>query len=111
MSKADYAASDGVLLDEWRWSGDTLVRKTTQPNQDVIKNFNAELKKNPGALGHLSFGGLELNIPELDYLALVKKYPNLRHTDGETRTTAWTVFMQSSEADPYRVRDRNKARH
>jgi len=101
---------DGVLLHQFRMEGDTLVRKQTQPNQDKIKNWNKELRKNKGALGHLSFGGLELNIPEVDYEALVIKYPDLRCKDSLTRTLAWTKFMATSEADPFRVRDRRRKR-
>ncbi len=101
---------DGVLLSSWRFEGGKLVRKQTQPSRELILDHNAELKKNPDALRHLSFAGLELNIPMLDLIVLQKKYPALASSIGQERKAAWLKFMGSSESDPYRVRDRRKKR-
>ena len=103
--------SDGNgLFSSWKWEGDTLVRRQIQPARDSILEFNQELRKNEGALQHLSFAGAELNIPDLDLIRLQKKYPELNSPHGETRTRAWLKFMGSAEADPYRLRDRKRPR-
>lgn len=85
-----------------------LVRKQTQADSDAIKNANAELRKNPDALRNLSFGALALKIPEIDLYVLWKKYPELNSTDRMTRRNAWRRFINSSEADPFRVRTRTR---
>jgi hypothetical protein len=104
------AAWDGELFAQWRIEQGHLVRTVTQPREDRILDANRELRKAPGALRPLSWAGLELSIPELHYYRLVKKYPELASRDGETKTRAWRRFLASSEADPYRVRDRSLAR-
>ena len=101
---------DGAILSQWKVEQGHLVRKQTQPTEDLLLDSNAELRKNPGALRPLSFMGLELRIPELHYLRLVKKYPDLNSPDGLTRRNAWRKFMASAEADPYRVHDRVRVR-
>lgn len=108
---ADFAEFDGVLLSKFKMEGGTLVRKQTQPSREMILDHNAELRKNEGALNNLSFAGLELNIPLLDLTVLQKKYPALKSTIAHERRDAWLKFMGSSESDPYRVRDRRKARN
>ena len=102
--------SDGVLFADFKIEGGELVRRIRQPSEDRILDRNRELRKNPGALRELTFAGLELNIPVLHYERLTAKYPDLHSLSAETRTRAWRKFMGSSEADPYRVRDRKKAR-
>ena len=104
------ATSDGVLFADWRMQGGELVRRIRQPSEDRILDRNAELRKNPGALRELSFAGLELTIPELHYLRLIQERPDLHSSDAETKTRAWRAFIASSDADPYRVRDRYKSR-
>ena len=105
-----HAEFDGVLFSEWHFEGGDLVRKQTQPSRELILDRNAELKKNPGAINHLSFAGLELTIPTLDLIVLQKKYPALASANGQERKDAWLRFMGTAEADPYRIRDRSKAR-
>ena len=102
--------SDGVLWGSWSIEGGELVRKVTQPSEDPILERNRELRKNPAALHSLDSMGLELTIPELHYWRLVKKYPELGAPDAATKTRAWRRFMGSSESDPYRVKDRRRAR-
>ena len=101
---------DGELLGNWRIVDGQLVRTLTQPREDLILEANQELRKSPDALRPLSFMGWELSIPELNYYALVKKYPELGVPDHDTRFRAWKKFLGTSEADPYRVRDRRRAR-
>ena len=101
---------DGSLLSEWTIEGGRLVRRQAQPSEDTILNFNADLQKNPYALRKLTSMGWELNIPELHYHRLVKRFPALGSLDSKERTEAWRKFIGSSESDPYRVRSRRKLR-
>lgn len=101
---------DGPIFSSWKMEGTHLVRTQVQPSQDIILDFNAELRKNKGALRHLSFAGLELNIPEIDFYVLLKKYPDLGCPDAEIKTKAWRKFIGTSESDKFRVRDRRRAR-
>ena len=102
--------SDGELLANWRVVDGQLVRTMTQPREDVILEANRELRKNPAAIRPMSFMGWELCMPELNYYALIKKYPDLAAPDKDTSLRAWKKFLRTSEADPYRVRDRRRAR-
>ncbi len=101
---------DGSLLEEWTIEGGRLVRRQAQPSEDTILQFNAELQKQPEALRKLTSMGWELNIPELHYHRLVKKYPALGSVDSKERTEAWRKFLGTSESDPYRVHARGRAR-
>ena len=101
--------SDGELLANWQIVDKQLVRTTTQPREDLILEANQELRKSPDALRPLSFMGWELSIPELNYYALIKKYPDLAAPDKDTSFRAWKKFLKTSEADPYRVRDRRRS--
>ena len=98
------------ILTNWAIDGGRLVRVQHQPSRDLILNRNAELRKNPDAIDDLTFAGLELTIPLVDLAILRKKYPGLNAMDGQERTDAWRRFFGSSEADPYRIRDRKRAR-
>ena len=98
------------ILSDWKIEGGSLVRVQRQASRDLILGRNAELRKNPDAISDLTFAGLELQIPLLDLAILRKKYPDLNSPDGKTRTDAWRRFFGSSESDPYRVRDRRRAR-
>ena len=75
-----------------------------QPTRELILNRNAELRKNPGAIKPLSgIGMLEATIPLEDWHDLQAKYPDLAASDNETQQTAFTKFLNSREADIYRV--------
>lgn len=71
-----------------------------------LLNHNQELRKDPRALRRLETMCLELKIPETDLPVLKQIYPNLAASDGHIRTAAWNHFINSSVADPYRVRPR-----
>ena len=86
-----------------------LVRVQQQPGRDKIMDATNELRKNEGALKPLGWGALSLRIPDIDYVKLVKKYPDLMSPNNEQKRAAWLRFMGSSEADPYRVTDRKRA--
>ena len=99
---------DGVIrkTEYWDNDGHTLLTQSYQPGRDAILNQNAELRKDPGALRKLETIRLELTIPEIDMPVLKGLYPGLAATDSNIRNQAWNHFMNSSVADPYRVRPR-----
>jgi hypothetical protein len=101
-------STDGVMIRETHLLGneghglltmDKTIRKT-------VLDRNAALRNEPEALRHLDAMGWELSIPFEDYYNLQMKYPDLKSKDAQIRTLAWSRFMNTSEAIPYRVRDR-----
>ena len=101
--------TDGVLFADWKVEGDNLVRRVQQDTRHILE-FNSEIRKNPDALRSLEWGALALQIPELHYWRLVKKYPDLIAKHAHTKTQAWMKFLNSSESAPYRYHDRSRAR-
>ena len=95
---------DGVLRKRVYTEGNMLVSAITQPSEDAILRDNAELRKNPGALRKLEAMEWALQIPTLNYHALVKANPLLTHTDAHIRTAAWKAFIASPASEPFRVR-------
>ena len=102
---------DGELLASWKVEDGKLVRRMTQPREDRILDDLSEIRKSPDALRNLEWAGWELSIPELHFHRLVQKYPELQAPDREICLKAWKRFLGTSEADPYRVRDRRRLRH
>jgi hypothetical protein len=100
----------GPFIDTWRVEQGKLVRQRTNPLRSFILERNKELQKQPDVISDMTFGGLELIIPLDDLHALWRKYPELNCPEAETKTKAWRRFFASSEADPYRVRPRRRAR-
>ena len=87
-----------------------LKRRSELAGRFAILDDNQRLRNEPEAMRNLSFAGLALQIPEPDLYALWRKYPELNAPDKMTRRNAWIRFMGSSEADPYRVRQRRRNR-
>ena len=79
-----------------------LVMNTSIRQAILVRN--KELRKNPGAIQDLSFGRMELSIPELDYWHIRKKWPGMFDGDIETRKAQLQRFMASPESAPYKVR-------
>lgn len=102
--------TDGVLFADFHVEGGKVVRRVGQPARRAILEANAERRKDPDTVRALEWGKVALRIPELDLLHLVKKYPDLNAPHAHTRRNAWLRFMGSSESDPYRLKDRSKAR-
>jgi hypothetical protein len=71
-------------------------------------NLNKELRNLTDPLGHMPWGSTILQIPELDFYVLVKRYPELVSPDPEISTKAFDKFLRSSESLPYRVRVTDK---
>ena len=96
---------DGVIKSEYKMqpSEGRLYRQMTQPDQGLILNRNAELRKNPGVIKDLSFGRQVLTIPEVDYIALCRKYPVLVNGSNKEIELFYKKFLKSSESLPFRV--------
>lgn len=88
--------------------GEIQVGKT-QRNRGAILEENKVIRNN-GLCRNMEWGAPALRIPEVDYIKLVKKYPDLASRDNLTRSLAWKKFLQSTESTPYRLDDRHKAR-
>jgi hypothetical protein len=57
-----------------------------------------ETHRNPPAMRHT------MRIPEQDFFALRKLYPDLaNHNDPEAQRAAWERFERSAFSEPYRV--------
>ena len=98
-----------VLFASWKVEAGELVRKMWQPSEDSILEQNQRIRiEEP--LKHLGWGQWVLQVPELHWHKLKKKYPDLNAPHGPTRTTAWLKLMASPEGDQYRVKERNRAR-
>lgn len=69
-----------------------------------VLTLNKELRNLDNPMGHHDWASNILNIPELDYYVLVKRYPDLQAPDAEISTRAWDKFLRSPESEPYRVR-------
>ena len=98
------------FLRNWCVEAGKLKRRLELPGRVAILEDNARLRNEPEAMRDLSFAGLSLNIPEPDLYALWRKYPDLNAPDTMTKRNAWLRFIGSSEADPYRVRNRTRNR-
>lgn len=77
-----------------------LVRENYQPTRKAVLEETRELR-NLGVRFDVPFGRVALQIPQLDYQRLLKKYPDLRSPDAHTSTQAWKKFMRTSEAKKY----------
>jgi hypothetical protein len=73
-----------------------------------VLNLNKELRNLTNPLGHQPWGSTILQIPELDFYVLVKRYPDLMSADAEISTRAYDKFLRSPESEPYRVRTTDK---
>jgi hypothetical protein len=101
---------DGVIGACFKQEGGGIFRYWFQPNRNEILENNLRLRNEPDAIEHKESMGWELSIPEVDFYHLIDIYPDLNSSDKDTRERAWKRFLGSSEADPYRVRDRTKIR-
>jgi hypothetical protein len=52
---------------------------------------------------HAPFAQHTMRIPEHDFYALCKLYPDLISTDPDAKQAAWARLESSAFADPYRV--------
>ena len=97
------------LFAKWKFEGGQLVRTMVQPNEDAILE-RVQRMRLEDPLRTLEWGQWVLCVPELHWLRLKQRYPDLNAPHGLTRTQAWMRLMNSPEGDQYRVRERNRAR-
>ena len=101
----DTVNSDGVTVSKYRYhaADGTITRQVVQPSRDMILANNAELRKNKGVIRDLSFGRLALRIPLVDMHYLKRKYPVLNEPDEAAIVKFWQKFVNTTEAEPYKV--------
>jgi hypothetical protein len=73
------------------------------PQRKAGLNYLNNLR-NDGGLGHQEWASVVLSIPELDFIVLCKRFPELQSPDAEINRRAWERFLVSSDSAPYRVR-------
>lgn len=98
-----------IYRHRYKRSGSGVIRIQDQPNRELLLERNAKLRRE-GGLANLTFAEHALRIPEIDYYQLKDRHPELASMDPEIRTRAWRAFVASSEADPYRTKDRRGKR-
>jgi hypothetical protein len=101
----DTVNSDGETISQYRYhaADGTISRRVVQPTRDLILQNNLELRRNPGVIRDLSFGRLAMRIPHVDMHYLKLKYPVLADGDEHAITKFWRKFVNTTEAEPYKV--------
>lgn len=101
----DVVNSDAVTVSQYRYhaADGTINRRIVQPDRDLILARNAELRKNKGVIRDLSFARLALRIPVVDMHYLKIKYPVLNDGDEHAVVKFWRKFINTTEAEPYKV--------
>lgn len=79
------------------------------PLRSSILELNQSVREAKEQMGHLDCGSLVMQIPELDYYVLLRRFPELNSVDPTENKNAWDKFLRSPEAAPYRLR-RNDGR-
>lgn len=86
--------------------GDGLTVFREQPLRPLILDTVAELRKCEPMADREGLGRWALSIPQLDWLELRGKYPELASHDPVIKSRAYARFINSPESLPYRVRER-----
>lgn len=74
------------------------------PNRRVVFESVQRIRDGNESHKHAPFARHTMRIPEQDFFALLKLYPDLNnHTDPEARCAAWDRFERSAFSEPYRV--------
>lgn len=81
-----------------------------QDNRRAILEENEFFRNNPEMLKTLSFGKMQMRIPDIDRRVL-GKFLGLDNLDKELRRKAWQRFLDSPMSDPYRVVPRERIRY
>ncbi len=99
-------ALDEVFKTEFKYDGEKLHRKLTQPTEELILERNKQLRNNQEVQRDLTFGRQVASIPFNDYEALKRKYPELAKGDSQQRQKTLLRILNSSEGKKYLIRDR-----
>jgi len=86
--------------------GDTMSHVLEQTNRREILEGVATFRREAPPPDRPGFGRVALQIPEEDFKQLVRKYPDLMSRDAGIKSKAWLAFMQTSECEPYKLRDK-----
>lgn len=110
MVRQRYIDPHGLLRDV-RIEHDRVVTVTHQPARNMIMDRTQELRRNPGALRNMTFGGMAAIVPLEDLEALRRKYPGLNSTDAREKTATWRWFLGTEEGRKYVPFEHRRARH
>ena len=74
------------------------------PNRRVVFESVQRVREGNESHRHAPFARHTMRIPEQDFFALRKLYPDLaNHNDPEAQRAAWDRFEESAFSEPYRV--------
>lgn len=74
------------------------------PNRQVVLESVKRVRDGNESHKHAPFARHTMRIPEQDFYALQKLYPDLNnYSDPDARLAAWERFERSAFAEPYRV--------
>lgn len=82
-----------------------IYTRRTQPNANQILEQNLKMR-NAGGPKDMSFGRWVANIPNNDYIALKRKYPEIDSKDRDIRQKALVRLLKSPEFKKYLVNDK-----
>lgn len=104
--------NDPIQLDEFRQrvgkkANDRILKaapaKGNKLRSDILE-LNQSVRNAKQQMGHLDCGSLMMQIPELDYYVLLRRFPELNSQDPTENKNAWEKFMRAPESEPYKVR-------
>lgn len=74
------------------------------PNRRVVLESVKRVRDGNEAHRHAPFARHTMRIPEQDFFAIVKLFPDLMcHSDPERQRAAWDQFEMSPLSEPYRI--------
>lgn len=85
---------------------DCLTTITDQPQESLILDTVAEIRKCEPMADRDGLGRWALSIPFVKWMELREKYPDLASPDAQIKSRAYLRFMASAESIPFRVRQR-----
>lgn len=97
---------DGVIQSKLHYQDheDVLYHEQTQPTEDLILEYNAELRKNPGAIKDLgagqeggTWGRMVATIPMIMLEKAVRNGYDLYNRDAEIASKEMHRFLQSAD--------------
>jgi hypothetical protein len=83
-----------------------LTVVTHHPQERLILETNAELRKCEPMADREGLGRWALSVPFLKWIELRRKYPDLASTSSAVKSRAWLRFIASDESLPFKVRER-----
>lgn len=81
-----------------------VASRAPNPERKRVLELNQSVRQAHEQMAHLDIGSLVLQIPELDYYVLMRRFPELDSRDAEIQRKAWDKFLRDPRSEPYRVR-------